>query len=153
MSWGSNKPAPKKCEAATFKVVWICTNRKSFLSGLDLMPFLGTPLHISCFAHVLSKNKYPNFRCYLGNIWLLTPVEHKIYDHGTLQDRETYSKTVKTADWSKLEEKEIELKKLYDLYFPKKTGLILNKYLPWDVENITKDLNHIFLDELKRKGS
>ena len=91
-------------EWAAFKTLWKYMDKRSFLSELFLRDFYNGPYFLNCFAHVLSKakNKYPHFRYYLRNIVLLSPGEHTLLDHGTIDQRDSYSKKVKAADWSKI---------------------------------------------------
>ena len=58
---------------------------------------------VSCFAHVLNKNVYPELRLEKINIALITKEEHRIFDRGTLKDREEYKKSHPKCEWDKLE--------------------------------------------------
>ena len=66
------------------------------------------------FAHVLSKaqNKFYKFKLYKKNIILLTPHEHLLLDHGTIEQREMYA-TKTGCDWNTILELEEELKYEY----------------------------------------
>lgn len=136
-----------------FRLAWALSNKRSFLSGLPLGQHYNTRLFPNCFAHVLSKaqNKYPHFKLYLGNIYLLTPGEHYIYDHGRDQDRIKYSKQVETADWSKIDKVGEDLKVLYQDTFPKMQGRMIMKYDKEEVAEKIEALNMLFFQDLKDK--
>ena len=69
----------------------------SFISGLPIE----NPTYANC-AHVLSKKQYPLMRLSDSNICLLTLLEHQLYDQGTEEQRQEYSKRVFTCIWKKL---------------------------------------------------
>lgn len=83
----------KTGEKSIFEHIWETRPHKSFISGQDL-DFYVYPYFFNLFAHVLSKNKYPEFRLYDKNIILLTPYEHFLLDQGTEEQRSNYN-----ADW------------------------------------------------------
>jgi hypothetical protein len=47
-------------------------------------------LWYSCFAHLLSKGKYPYFKLNPANIAVVHPEFHRIVDQGTTKDREAH---------------------------------------------------------------
>lgn len=47
-------------------------------------------MDISCYAHVLCKKQFPNFRLEKRNIVFLTPREHFLFDQGTEEQRMDY---------------------------------------------------------------
>jgi hypothetical protein len=145
-------------QLAIFKQIWMLSNKKSYISGLFLRKFMNTDLFLNCFAHVLPKaqNKYPYFKYYAGNIALLTPGEHSLWDQGTEEARISYSLDLKEqtngrveADWDKLKALETELIKLYKKYFPTTRGLIIGyKYSPEEVIKIVGKLNKLYFEAL-----
>ena len=142
-------------QSALFRQIWIMSNRKSFLSGLWLRDWLNTPQFPSLFAHMLPKgqNQYPHFGLYVKNVRLLTPTEHHLLDNGTEEERISYSKKVKTADWSKITALQEELKEEYKKYFPTiKAGIINYKYSTEEVFNIMSKLNKDYWEVLERSS-
>ena len=145
-------------QLAIFKQIWILSSKQSFVSGLYLRDFMKTDLFLNCFAHVLpkAKNKYPYFKYYAGNIVLLTPGEHSLWDHGTEEARISYSLDLKEQsggriepDWEKLKAREGELIKLYKKKFPTTRGLIIGyKYSPEEVIKVVGKLNREFFKAL-----
>ena len=104
-----------------FLEIWERSEKVSFLSGKPLAHLevykdakdLGG-LFFSIFGHILSKglNKYPKFKLYEPNIKLLHPEEHRLYDHGTISQRERYGKE-NNCSWDKIYELEEQLKEEY----------------------------------------
>lgn len=142
-----------KGEKALFKILWMLSNKKSYLSGLYLRDFEGTPFFWNCFAHVLAKNlsKYPYFRLYMKNVILLTPGEHALLDHGTEKARKEYTEKYPNADWSKIDNLKEELLSQYKSLFPySKGGLINYKYTPDEVRDVIVRMNGLFIDELRK---
>lgn len=144
-----------------FQQLWLLGNKKSYISGLFLRDFMNSPYFLNCFAHVLAKrmNAYPHFKFYAGNIVLLKPEEHFLWDQGTEEARISYalkveeeSKGKNTADWNKLKTRAEELKQLYNKKFPTRRGLIINyHYSPAEVMAIVGTLNEKFWKELTTK--
>lgn len=141
----------KITQIALFKQIWMVSNKKSFVSGLFLREYLPTQLFLNIFAHVLPKasNKYPYFKYYAGNIALLTPGEHGLWDQGTEEARISYSLDLEQqtkgrvkADWEKLKQLEADLKELYKKKFPvTRAGIIGYKYSPEEQMAIVGTLN------------
>jgi hypothetical protein len=76
---------------------------------------------------------------------LLAPHEHEILDHGTEDDRISYSKEVKSADWSVITDLQEELKAEYKKHFPTTyAGIINYKYSPEEVKQILSKLNRAY---------
>jgi hypothetical protein len=131
-------------QAALFRQIWIMSNRKSFLSGLWLRDWLNTPQFPSLFAHILPKgqNQFPHFALYARNVVMLTPLEHRMLDHGTEEERISYSKEVKTADWTRISDLRGDLEDEYRKHFPSTySGIINYKYSTEEVFNIVSKLN------------
>jgi hypothetical protein len=107
-------------QAALFLSIWYSSDRLSFLSGKPLDRYAGTDFFPNLFAHVLSKaqNKYPKFKLYANNIILLTPEEHTLFDHGTIEQREKYGK-LNGCDWEKVYKLKDELIKEYNATYGK----------------------------------
>jgi len=138
-------------EWAAFKTLWIYGSRISYLSGLPLNPFSVTKFWLSCFAHVLSKNKYPYFRFYLRNIIFLTPGEHALLDQGTEDQRKEYSKLVKTAVWQKVYDLRDELLSEHQSLFPSRRGIMIGiKYSDSEVQDVIRKLNGIIVANFMR---
>lgn len=93
-------------ELAMFNEIWIEREHVSFLSGLPLDEFQGTPYYVNMFAHVLDKKKYPSQRLIKTNVILLTPQEHFYLDQGTKDQRDEYAKDMENkgflCDWIKI---------------------------------------------------
>jgi len=150
----------KQTEVALFKMLWMRSNKRSFISGLHLRQYQGTEMWYSCFAHVLSKaqNKYPHFRFLAANLVILDPIEHHYFDNGSEEQRIAYSLDLEqktkgkgTADWSKLKAREEELKKLYGKHFPSTFSGILNyRYSPDEVIKVVGELNKQFFEALDK---
>ena len=90
-----------KGEKAFFFYIWLSTHpsdRKSIVSGKSIDHF-----DVRCFAHVLGKGAYPKLRLYRKNITLLTPFEHKLYDHGSQEERDQYA-FENNCSWNQLEQ-------------------------------------------------
>jgi hypothetical protein len=140
-------------------MLWGYSNKRSFVSGNHLMQFIGSPMELNMFAHVLSKaqNKYPLFRFYAKNIAIIDPEEHKLWDHGTEEQRINYSLDIEeksngrfTADWDKLKNLRDELKKEYQKYFPStKHGIINYKYSFQEMYEVINKLNKEFFDNIR----
>jgi hypothetical protein len=138
-------------EAGLFRQIWLMSNKRSFLSGLFLRDYFNTPQFPSIFAHILPKgqNQYPHFRLYAKNIRLLTPNEHHLLDNGTEEERISYSKKVKTADWGRIRALEKELKKEYKKHFPTTVGLIIGyKHTPSEVHQKISKMNRKYFTSL-----
>jgi len=153
----SEDPTPQQIkevtesEWAAFRMLWTYMEKRSYLSNLFLRDFYAGPYFLNCFAHVLAKakNKYPYFRYYLRNIILLTPGEHALLDQGTVDQRESYAKKVKTADWPKIGVLKESLLQEYNAVFPKRQGLIIGiKYSEGEVRDVIRKLNALFMTEL-----
>lgn len=69
--------AKKKGELELFKQIWRDRPHKSQVSGAPISEF--SPV---IFSHILSKGAYPGFRLYRKNIWIITPGEHYMWEHG-----------------------------------------------------------------------
>ena len=144
-------------QIAIFRQIWMVSSKKSLVSGLYLREYLPTDLFLNVFAHVLSKasNKYPYFKYYAGNIALLTPGEHALWDQGTEEARISYSLDLEQqtsgrvkVDWGKLKEMEEDLKKLYKKKFPMTRGGIIGyKYSPEEQMAIVGHLNKKWFEE------
>ena len=103
-------------QAALFEVLRATREPISFISGIPVDVDIATT-----YAHILSKaqNKYPKFKLYDKNIVFLTPTEHHILDHGTIEQRQKYKdmmwKDNKVfVDWNKLYILREELLKEYN---------------------------------------
>jgi len=148
-------PIPKmiieieESEWTAFRTLWTFMEKRSYLSNLFLRDFYAGPYFLNCFAHVLNKKDWPHFRYYLGNIVLLTPGEHALLDQGTIEQRESYAKTVKMADWTRIALLRDKLKSEYQALFPTKRGLIIGmRYSNDEVRVVIRKLNAIFLNTL-----
>lgn len=112
------EPKEPTGEAKVFEQIWNDSDKRSFLSDEPLSFHKGHDQWYSLFAHVLSKaqNRYPKFKLNDKYIKLLTPYEHFLFDHGTVQQRKNYSDKT-GCDWNKLydlqKEGIEEYKKLY----------------------------------------
>lgn len=135
-------------EAQLFRQIWILSKKRSYLSGLFLRDFENTPQFPSCFAHTIGKKRFPFFRLYGGNIKLLTPHEHHLWDNGRKCDREEYRNAVKTADWQKLEKAKEELTALYQKHFPYSKNGMIYKYDTAEVHAVIRKLNKEFFEAL-----
>lgn len=142
-------------EVTAFRVLWSLSNKCSFLSGRPVIQFKPTKLFYNCFAHILAKgqSKYPHFRLYVKNIWLLTPTEHHLLDFGTQDQRTSYSQEVKTANWNLLEARRDELIDEYNRIFPARTGTMFHKYSKSEVQHSVQQLNGEYLDLIKKVGA
>jgi hypothetical protein len=56
-------------------------------TGQRLNGFLMSTLYLNCFAHILSKKRYPWFKLNPANVRVVYPGFHKIVDQGTTLDR------------------------------------------------------------------
>jgi len=104
-----NGEVPPGGEINIFMEIWKERPHKSELSG--------KPLHIlkvSHFAHILSKaqNKYPKYKYFKKNIWLLTEEEHYLLDHGTEKQRQQYAEE-NNISWEPLYAYRETLRELY----------------------------------------
>lgn len=152
------KEASKFTEIQIFKMIWHYSNKRSFVSGNHLRQYIGTKYELNIFAHVLSKakNKYPLFRFYAKNIVLLDPIEHKLLDQGTEEQRINYSLDIEEksngkfkVDWYKLKNLQRELKKEYKKYFPQtRHGIIGYKYSFEEMYDVISKLNKEFFNKL-----
>ena len=91
--------SPFRTELEMFKWIWKSRKHKSFLTDRKLDFEEGENIWYNLFAHVLSKgqNMFPLFKLNENNIILLTPYEHSLLDHGTIQQRQDYS-----TEWLKI---------------------------------------------------
>jgi len=147
-------------ETVIFSQIWKHSNKRSYLTGMHLREFANTPLFFNCFAHVLAKSqsRYPKFKYYAGNIRLLTPAEHSLFDQGTEKARAKYKREIEkktngraTADWDKLYELRDALIELYNEKFPTTVQGILNyKYTPEDIMAVLIPLNKEYFDALSQ---
>lgn len=101
-----------------FHEIWDERPHKSEISGQDLDWICeGTDLWRSCFAHLLPKGKYPQYRNNKANILLLEPIEHSLIDMGTQDQRDEYFKEKLAegvfVDWSRFYSLQEQLKKKY----------------------------------------
>jgi hypothetical protein len=154
-------PGPSQMtEIMLFRMIWLRSNKRSFLTGLFLRDYENSPLWANMFAHVLAKgqNKYPYFKYYARNIILLTPAEHGLLDQGTEEQQISYALDVEqasggknTAAWNKIKELETELITEYKLYFPSHKGLMIGiKYNIYEQQEIIGNLNKIYFSQLKK---
>ena len=101
-------------ELGLFLQLWQDRPHVSFLSGIPLDEF-----DVSCFLHVLAKgqNKYPKFKLYPKNIVFGTPLEHFLYDNGTMDSRARYKMELMDmgydCDWEKIWKLRDTLKEKY----------------------------------------
>lgn len=85
-----------------FRYIWDHREQRSFLSDKPL-DIYREDVWINLFAHVLDKKNYPLFKLNPDNIVLLTPYEHTLFDQGTEELRERYTKDNDyNPDWEKL---------------------------------------------------
>jgi len=97
----------KTGELELFVEIWDERPHVSFISGEPIRQF-----NVSCFAHVLNKNVYPELRLKKINIALITPEEHRIFDQGTVKEREAYKKSHPKCEWDKLDKLKEEIRSL-----------------------------------------
>jgi len=144
----------KLTQPKVFDIVWKLSGGRSFISGLPLTQYYCGKFHYNIFAHCLSKSKtkYPFFELYIGNVFPITPREHKIIDHGHAGLLEMYSREIKNkyngryvVDWNKWDEKESELIELYNQLFPKMKNGIIWKYSNQEVMDVITELNKGFI--------
>ena len=151
----------KPSEAAltlVYKTIWQRLPNKSFVSGLWLRTYYGTPLFFNCFHHVLPEDKYKFFKYYFGNIILLTPGESALLKQGTEEERISYaldlecqSRNKVTAEWNAVKEIESDLKKLYANSFPTTRGMFVNyRYTIEDQARIIGKLNAQFWKDFQK---
>ena len=139
-----------RSEVAVFKYIWALSDKRSFVSELFCRHAEGTKFWFSIFAHVLpkAKNKYPHFKLYFGNIKVLLPGEHHLYDNGDEDQRVKYAKEVPTCDWNRLYELRDDLKDLYKEVFPYTyQGIIAYKYSEEEVLAKIQKMNAMWLAE------
>ena len=109
------KPTRKKKgatgEFSMFQEIALEREPISFLSNKHV-----GALTVNCMSHVLAKGKYPKFRLNKNNIIILTPREHRMFDFGTIAEREKYAKEV-GCDWNIIHKLEEELKEEYKLKY------------------------------------
>ncbi len=79
-------------EKDLFQEIWAESNKKCFVTQDDLSSFSNTDMWYSCFAHVLRKSAFPEFKFNKENIVLLKPEVHDIFDNGYLQQIKKYEK-------------------------------------------------------------
>ncbi len=94
-------------EKLLFQTIYNTRERVSFLSGKKIFGV------VSNFAHVLPKGLYPEYRLYDKNIILLTPQEHYLFDFGTEEQREKYTKE-NNCSWDEIYKLREELKEEYN---------------------------------------
>lgn len=115
----------KTGEAIIFKEILEEREIRSFISKIDLRPYVHGIMHANLFAHVIPKNgsvrlnfiskeqKDKYLRLNKDDIVLLTPYEHQLFDHGTRAQRNEYAqqkaKEGITVTWSKLYDKKEKL--------------------------------------------
>ena len=75
-------------------------------------------LTVNCMSHILPKGRYPKFRLYKKNIMILTPREHRLYDFGTMKERNAYAEKT-GCDWGVIHKMKDELKEEYELKYGK----------------------------------
>lgn len=144
--------ASEIAETIIFRELWKRVPNKSFVSGLWLREFYGTPLWKNCFLRILSIKEYPYFKYYAGNLVLLTPGENALYSQCTPESLIHYSLEIEektqgrgTADWNRIKELEKDLLVLYKKKFPVTyKGLIGYKYSLEEQKSIVGALNKEF---------
>ena len=115
----------KTGEKDVFEAILTERKLKSFISGIDLRPYVGGMFHFNIFAHVIPKNgtirlnftstsqKDKVLRLNKDNIVLLTPEEHNLLDFGSKESRKKYSydksKEGFIVNWDKLYDKKEKL--------------------------------------------
>ena len=139
-------------ELKVFQTLWGMSDKRSWLSGRSLTGLWGSDRWVNCFAHVLNKKRWPDFRLYMGNICILHPDSHYIIDHGTLKDRISYSQKVKSANFDKWDTLAGELRELYNKTFPAKVGTMIMKYSKEEVREQIASLNLAYLEILEADG-
>lgn len=92
--------------------------KKSRISGRDLSWLeVGSSLWRSCFAHILPKGKYPEYRLYKINVLLVHNEEHLLLDQGTEEQRQEYKEKWEAegylVDWGMFYELQEKLKTFY----------------------------------------
>jgi hypothetical protein len=140
-----------------FKTLWDRLPNKSFISGLWLRSYTHTPLWMNCFCYVLPTTKYHYLKYYFGNIILCTPGEKGLWEQATEEERISYaldleekSRGKSTANWDAVKEMEIELKILYQKYFPITYKGIINYHYPLEYQKkILNKLNKDFWNSFK----
>lgn len=75
-------------QKSLFIALWVRSDKKCMISGRPLQEFWDTERFWSCFAHVLPKGAYPNYKLNPENIWIVHPDIHALYDQGTEKQRE-----------------------------------------------------------------
>jgi hypothetical protein len=143
---------PKKIsQIVLFKQLWVYSDKKSFISDINLLKYMGGKFELNLFAHVLSKKQYPHFRLYLGAIKLLTPFEHHLRDHSSKEKRKAYKRTMaeKFIDvkWEKWDKEEERLKALYEEKFPKEKHGMIMKYTEEEAWEVVSKMNDEWLEE------
>ena len=130
-------------ELQLFRAYWMLSNKRSWLTNDPLGEF-----SVNYCAHMLNKKQFPHFRLYLGNLRLLDTTQHTLLDAGTEDQRISYSKEVKSCDWSKIYTLQNELRVLYSDTFPKKVGTMIMKYSQEEVSDKITSLNRSYIDTL-----
>ncbi len=141
-----------------FKTIWGIYQHKSFVSGLWLRSFAGTPLFMNCFMRILDTKDYPCFSHALKNIIPCTPGELGLYVGGTEEERIQYaldleekSRGTSTAKWNVIKSMAEELKSDYKQLFPSTRGIMINyKYSLKEQGVILGKYNRQFLDNLHK---
>ena len=137
------KPYKATGELQLFRAYWMLSNRRSWLSDLPLREF-----SINYCAHMLNKKQFSHFRLYLGNLRLLSTLEHNLLDQNTEERRISYSEEVNNVSWDKIYTLQDELRVLYADTFPKKVGPMIMKYSQEEVSEKIASLNRSYLDTL-----
>ena len=70
-------------EAELYHQIWQIRPHKCELTGEPLDSLFFHEMWFSCFAHVFSKSKHPQWKFLPCNIMLVHPDVHFIYDNGT----------------------------------------------------------------------
>ena len=149
-----NPPSMSEVTAnLVYNIIWNMYAKKSFISGLWLRSFIGTPLYPNLFMNVLSPVKYPFFQWYYKNLLLATPGESALHHQGSEEEKIRYALTLEqesrgkvTAEWDKVKAIERELLAEYTKYFPSTKGMLINyAYSPQEVARIVGMLNKKFL--------
>lgn len=74
-----------------FLQIWNETRIKQcFVTGRRLSFPVGSSLWFSCFAHILSKKNFPEYKLRKDNIILLHPEVHHLYDNGDIKRIKSY---------------------------------------------------------------
>ena len=149
-----NPPSMSEVTAnLVYNIIWNMYAKKSFISGLWLRSFIGTPLYPNLFMNILSPVKYPHFQWYYKNLILSSPGEAALWHQGSEEEKIRYSLTLEqesrgrvTAEWDKVKSIEKELLVEYKKFFPSTKGMLIDyRYSPDEVARIVGMLNKKFL--------